>query len=259
MVVAWERGHGDRLTHNPTSCHEHMAPDNEGLRTVVANLTFVQLEPPYEFENKVKGREDVWLADIALCVAPFEKGENEQSRSRDNIDFQGSSAGILDQLFGGKGNGQLFLEQRFQQGPMFAQGFAGKLVENLSLDKMLEDYRHQNQMHLVRIDKCKIAERPPLVNATIALGLLSDSNCTIRLAFEQLSDVHVLADMQSKIESELSCPVTAHVYVSPRDIQALDIHTDPYDVFVTQIQGSKIWKMYLPLPQANLAKTQKTL
>ena len=104
MVVAWERGHGDRLTHNPTSCHEHMAPDNEGLRTVVANLTFVQLEPPYEFENKVKGREDVWLADIALCVAPFEKGENEQSRSRDNIDFQGSSAGILDQLFGGKGN-----------------------------------------------------------------------------------------------------------------------------------------------------------
>jgi len=195
-----------------------MAPDNEGLRTVVANLTFGHLEPPSEFENEMKGREEFWLADIALCIVPFVKGENEQSRSRDNIDFQGSSAGILDQLFGGKGNGHLFSQQRFQQDPMFAQGFSGNLVENLSLDKMLEDYRHQNQMHLVRINKCKIAERPPLVNATVALKLVSDFNCTIRLAFEQLLDVHVLADMQSKLESELSCPVTAHVYVSPRDI-----------------------------------------
>jgi len=90
-------------------------------------------------------------------------------------------------------------------------------------------------MHLVLIDKCNIAERPLLANGTVALGLVSNFNCTIKLSFEQLPHVHLLTDIQSQLESELLCPVTAHVYVSPRNVKALDIHTDPYDVFVTQI------------------------
>jgi len=193
------------LTQNLTSCHVKLAPGNGELRRVIANLKFVQKEESSNFENEVEGRENLLLVDMASCTEP--SGNNGNEESRGDTDFQAADTGLLDELFGRKGNGQLFLENRFQQGPIYAQGFAGKLVANLSLDKMLDDYRNQNQMHLVRIDKCKAAEMPPLNNATVAIGLVSNFNCTIKLSFEQLPDKHLLTDTQSQLESELLCPV----------------------------------------------------
>ena len=242
-----------RLRQNPMLCHENMAPGNEELRTVVANLTFAQQREASGFDTEVEGQADLLLVDIASCTHPVGRYDNKEPS--DGTDVQVAGTALLDLLFGGKGNGQLFLAQHFQQSPIFGKRFAGKLVENLSIDKMLNDYRNQNQMHLVRIDKCKIAARPNLDNETVALGLVSNFNCTIKLSFEQLPNVHIFTEIQSKLESEILCPVTAHVYVSPRDIKALNIHTDPYDVFVIQIQGSKLWKICLPLPPASLANS----
>jgi len=217
------------LTHDLTSCHENTTLSNDELQTVIANLTFSQKEVLSDDLQLP----DSMLADLAKWQKPFANEEHE--KSHDSSRSQAAGTGLLDQMFGGKCNGQLFLEQGFQQFPMYSQGFAANLVENLSIDKMLNSYRDQDQMHLVLIDKCNIAERPLLANGTVALGLVSNFNCTIKLSFEQLPHVHLLTDTQSQLESELLCPVTAHVYVSPRNVKALDIHTDPYDVFVTQI------------------------
>ena len=161
-------------------------------------------------------------------------------------------SGFLDQLFG---RGRSFLEESFQNRPMLTRGFGTDLVGPLSFHKMLDDYRQQNKIHLVhrRVRKCNLSEAL-LDVGTLSLELVAEKNCTISLRFEELSDRHLLSDMTSKLESDLLCPVTTHVYISPRTINTLDIHTDPYDVFVVQLQGTKLWKICLP--RANPSDSQ---
>jgi hypothetical protein len=44
-------------------------------------------------------------------------------------------------------------------------------------------------------------------------------------------------------------PVSIHMYVSAPGAQVLEPHTDPYDVMVFQIQGTKNWTACVPVPE----------
>ena len=91
------------------------------------------------------------------------------------------------------------------------------------------------------------AQENELLDYIFGGKVVSELNCTVVFRFESPGP-HLLTDFQAKLESELFCAVTAHVYVSMENVHALDIHTDPYDVFVLQLQGRKRWKVCLPRP-----------
>lgn len=55
------------------------------------------------------------------------------------------------------------------------------------------------------------------------------------------------------LEVFFSHPVSANAYLTPKNAQGLPIHFDTHEIFVLQIEGEKIWRIYgspLPLPLA---------
>ena len=219
---------------------------NDNLRTIAASLTVGLSMTHLEFQTD-REQEDKWVNEQCDILV----SDSSNSNDKEVLNDRPSMYGLLDQLFGGEGRKQNFLEESFQQTPTFSESSASDLVTGLSLERMLDDYRRQDKLGLVSIRHCKIEDRPDLDNMSVALSLVSDFNCTILFRFEQLSSEHLLTDLQAQLESELLCPVTAHVYVSAPTFNALPIHTDPYDVFVVQLQGRKLWKICLPREMAS--------
>jgi len=211
------------LSQNPMLCSDnpsHTAVADDLRGEVVATLTLLQWEDPTTLQSTDPAQKEVmWSLDnFAVCDNPV----------ADTFP-QPKGTGLLDNLFGASGRGRLFLEQRFQRSPMVAKGFSKKMVESLGFDAMIRDYQRQGRLDLVHLKNCKLPgnRTPAIQNASGALWHVLNNNCTISLRFEELPDVHMLTNVQAMLESEIFTPVTTHVYVSPRDINALDIHTDP--------------------------------
>ncbi len=56
------------------------------------------------------------------------------------------------------------------------------------------------------------------------------------------------------LEAAFHCPVHANMYLTPPGAQGFDVHFDPHEVFVLQLEGSKTWRLYgapRPLPLAD--------
>jgi bifunctional lysine-specific demethylase and histidyl-hydroxylase NO66 len=58
-----------------------------------------------------------------------------------------------------------------------------------------------------------------------------------------------LAKLANNIALALDHPVQINAYLSPPAAQALDLHFDFHDVFVVQLEGSKRWRVWSPLPR----------
>ncbi len=56
--------------------------------------------------------------------------------------------------------------------------------------------------------------------------------------------VRVIASLAHSIEVELNFPVQVNAYVTAPASQGLVPHYDDHDIFILQIQGSKIWHLY---------------
>ena len=57
-----------------------------------------------------------------------------------------------------------------------------------------------------------------------------------------------------ELETALTHPVQVNTYLTPPRARGLDVHYDTHDVFVLQVSGSKMWKVYgsaVDLPLAN--------
>ena len=48
----------------------------------------------------------------------------------------------------------------------------------------------------------------------------------------------------SVLEGQLQCPVNVNAYYTPPGSRAFQVHYDPYDVFILQIEGRKDWKTF---------------
>jgi ribosomal protein L16 Arg81 hydroxylase len=53
-----------------------------------------------------------------------------------------------------------------------------------------------------------------------------------------------LSRLCGELERELSMPVQANIYFTPRISQGFSIHYDPHDVFILQVSGTKRWRLY---------------
>ena len=231
------------LTASHVPCHTPTVDThllNERLSTLVANLTIGREQS--EQDSLVSDRDDAesWsLRNVAECKSLASNEHTANSKTFQNDTTPKFGQGEL---------AHLFLGTYFQQRPVIAH--SPRLREHVAryfhVDGMLEEYRRQNKMNLVRMQKCDLTGSPPLDNASVALDLVSTRNCTMKLSFEELPSVHLLTEFQAQVEAVFLTPVTTHVYASAVEVNALNIHTDPYDVIVVQTQGSKLWTICMP-------------
>jgi hypothetical protein len=56
------------------------------------------------------------------------------------------------------------------------------------------------------------------------------------------------------IDETLHHKATAELYLTPKDAQGFDLHFDPYEVFILQIEGAKRWQVYEPVHQLPISE-----
>jgi ribosomal protein L16 Arg81 hydroxylase len=56
--------------------------------------------------------------------------------------------------------------------------------------------------------------------------------------------VPAIARLARELEVSLQCRITSNLYLTPTRAQGFDIHFDDHDVFVLQLEGTKIWQLY---------------
>jgi len=72
-----------------------------------------------------------------------------------------------------------------------------------------------------------------------------------------------LAELCARLEEAFSLRTQANVYLTPRQGQGFAAHYDTHDVFILQVEGSKIWRIYddpplaLPLQDQAFKKTRQ--
>jgi hypothetical protein len=59
----------------------------------------------------------------------------------------------------------------------------------------------------------------------------------------------LLAKLANNLALALDHPIQVNAYLSPSSTQGLDLHFDFHDVFVVQLDGSKRWRIWSPLPR----------
>ncbi|MEU0163476.1 cupin domain-containing protein [Streptomyces sp. NPDC006261] len=55
-----------------------------------------------------------------------------------------------------------------------------------------------------------------------------------------------LADTCRRLAAEIGHPVFANAYLTPREERGFDAHRDPYHAWLTQVAGSKSWRLWAP-------------
>lgn len=80
------------------------------------------------------------------------------------------------------------------------------------------------------------------INRTKLCQLFEDGSTIILNGLQEW--VPSLAALCRGLEQDLSWPIQANVYVTPRHSAGFKTHFDSHDVFVLQIEGSKCWTLY---------------
>ena len=66
-----------------------------------------------------------------------------------------------------------------------------------------------------------------------------------------------LAHFTRDLEIALTHPVQVNVYLTPPRARGLDVHYDTHDVFVMQVSGAKLWRVYGPAVDLPLAHQRR--
>lgn len=82
------------------------------------------------------------------------------------------------------------------------------------------------------------------LNYELALQLFRDG------ATLSLRELHIInkkiGDLCKSVGLELGCRAQSNAYLSPSNSRGIRTHSDPHDVFVLQISGTKTWKIFAP-------------
>jgi ribosomal protein L16 Arg81 hydroxylase len=66
--------------------------------------------------------------------------------------------------------------------------------------------------------------------------------------------IKVNSELSQLFQEVFNTEVSAHAYISSPGAQALQPHTDPYDVFVLHVHGVKTWTVCTPSPTSGQAR-----
>jgi ribosomal protein L16 Arg81 hydroxylase len=126
--------------------------------------------------------------------------------------------------------------------------FDGLLPDPSTVDALLELFRREpSAVRLVRGEDKKGSDNYLLVDGSLDLvGIRNDfaDGYTIVLdAVEQY--VRAVGTLARSIEVELNFPIQVNTYITPPGQTGLAPHYDDHDVLILQVQGSKIWHLYV--------------
>lgn len=128
-------------------------------------------------------------------------------------------------------------------------GFFDALLPGPSaVDELLELFRREpSAVRLVRGREKKGSDNYRLVDGSLDLvairSAFADGYTIVFDAVEQY--VRAVGTLARSIEVELNFPVQVNSYITPPGQIGLAPHYDDHDVLILQIQGSKIWHLYV--------------
>lgn len=126
--------------------------------------------------------------------------------------------------------------------------FDGLLPGPSTVDELLELFRHEPAaVRLVKGRDKKGSDNYLLADGCLDVGRIRDDfadGYTIVLDGVE-KYVRAVAKVARSIEVELNFPIQVNTYITPPGQTGLAPHYDDHDVLILQVQGPKIWHMYL--------------
>jgi ribosomal protein L16 Arg81 hydroxylase len=126
--------------------------------------------------------------------------------------------------------------------------FDGLLPGPSTVDELLELFRHEPAaVRLVKGRDKKGSDNYLLADGSLDVGRIRDDfadGYTVVLDGVE-KYVRAVAKVARSIEVELNFPIQVNTYITPPGQTGLAPHYDDHDVLILQVQGPKIWHMYL--------------
>jgi ribosomal protein L16 Arg81 hydroxylase len=126
--------------------------------------------------------------------------------------------------------------------------FDGLLPGPSTVDELLELFRQEPAaVRLVRGRDKKSSDNYLLADGSLGVGGIRDDYAdgyTIVLDGVE-KYVRAIATVARSIEVELNFPIQVNTYITPPGETGLAPHYDDHDVLILQVQGSKVWHLYL--------------
>ena len=126
--------------------------------------------------------------------------------------------------------------------------FDSLLPASSAIEELLELFRRESStVHLMRgKDRQTGSDSYRLVDGSLDLVRIrndfADGYTIILGGVERF--VRAIASLAHSIEAELNFPIQVNAYITAPASQGLVPHYDDHDIFILQIQGSKIWHLY---------------
>ena len=128
-------------------------------------------------------------------------------------------------------------------------GFFDALLPGPStVDELLELFRREpSAVRLVRGRDKKGSDNYQLVDGSLDLvGIRKDFADGYTIVLDGVEQyVRTVGTLARSIEVELNFPIQVNTYITPPGQPGLAPHYDDHDVLVLQVQGSKIWHLYV--------------
>jgi ribosomal protein L16 Arg81 hydroxylase len=128
-------------------------------------------------------------------------------------------------------------------------GFFDALLPGSStVDELLELFRHEpSAVRLVRGKDKKGPDSYRLVDGSLDLvGIRDDFAEGYTIVLDGVEQyVRAVGTLARSIEVELNFPIQVNTYITPPGQRGLAPHYDDHDVLILQVQGSKIWHLYV--------------
>ncbi|UQX13076.1 cupin domain-containing protein [Candidatus Mycobacterium methanotrophicum] len=126
--------------------------------------------------------------------------------------------------------------------------FDGLLPGPSTVDELLELFRREpSAVRLVKGRDKKGSDNYRLVDGSLDVVAIrrefADGYTIVLDGVEQY--VRAVGALARSIEVELNFPIQVNTYITPPAQTGLAAHYDDHDVLIAQVQGSKIWQLYL--------------
>jgi ribosomal protein L16 Arg81 hydroxylase len=146
-----------------------------------------------------------------------------------------------------------YWEQRHYVIGRDSAAFYSEILTRHDLDALLHHYRQPGLSSGARVTLVKNSENNALrqPTPTTPLGQLDINGLydSYRRGYTLIIDMvqmrwPAIAALCQSLETEMHFGVQANIYVTPRGAQGFAPHFDTHDVFILQIAGSKVWRMF---------------
>jgi ribosomal protein L16 Arg81 hydroxylase len=143
--------------------------------------------------------------------------------------------------------------------------FDGLLPGPSTVDELLELFRGEpSAVRLVKGREKKGSDNYLLVDGSLdVVGIRNDLAQGYTIVLDGVEKyVRAVGTMAHSIEVELNFPTQVNAYITPPGETGLAPHYDDHDVLILQVQGSKIWHLYLGVdrpPRESQRETDKAV